>query len=92
LCRLRREGKLTPDKYTEIRRAWLTHVEDAGVMPVNSAVIARAIELLERFPLRSSDAIQVASALEWSADCFISADERQCAAAKACGLKVERLR
>jgi predicted nucleic acid-binding protein len=46
---------------------------------------------LETNPLRSSDAIQIASALAWHSDMFVSADARQCAVAKTSGLSVIKL-
>jgi predicted nucleic acid-binding protein len=48
--------------------------------------------VLERFPLRSADALHIACASEWSTDLFVSADDRQCQAAGACGLRVEAIR
>jgi len=36
-------------------------------------------------------AIQIASALAWRSDMFVSADARQCAAARASGLSVVKL-
>ena len=53
-------------------------------------VVARAVELLERWPFRSFDALHIAAA-EWSPDLLASADERQCAAARSCGLQVDQL-
>jgi predicted nucleic acid-binding protein len=54
-------------------------------------VTLSCVQLLEGNPLRSSDAIQIASALAWHADLFVSADAKQCAAAKAAGLDVVKL-
>ncbi len=62
-----------------------------SVVNLTDQVIIRAVEILEKWPLRSSDSIHVASAAEWSAQLFVSADERQCAAARAHGLQVEEL-
>jgi predicted nucleic acid-binding protein len=47
--------------------------------------------LAEGWSLRSADALHIASAAEWSADLFVSADEWQCAAARGYGLQVEEL-
>jgi len=58
---------------------------------LQSGVILRAIRVLEMWPLRSADALQVASAQLWGADVFLSADRRQCAAARGAGLEVEEL-
>jgi hypothetical protein len=61
------------------------------VVSVTDQVVARAVELLQRWPLRSSDALHLASAAEWSAELFVSADEKQCTAARRYGLQVEQL-
>jgi uncharacterized protein len=90
-CRLRREGKLSPAQYLNAKRAFLADIEDCSVTDVTDQVMACAIELLERWPLRSSDALQVASAAEWAAELFVSADTRQCTAARGYGLHVVQL-
>jgi len=91
LCRRRREKKLSTQEYAKAKRALFEDIEDSSVVNVTGEVVARAVHLLERWPLRSSDALHVASAAEWSADLFVSADERQCNAARAYGLQVEQL-
>jgi hypothetical protein len=90
-CRLRREGKLSPLQYVNAKRALLADIEDCSVTDVTDQVMARAIDLLEGQPLRSSDSLHVASAAEWAADLFVSADARQCAAARGYGLHVVQL-
>ena len=91
LCRRRRERRLSQQQYLRAKRALFQDLEDSSLIGVTEAVVAHAVELLERWPLRSSDSLQVASAAEWSADLFVSADERQCAAARGYGLQVEAL-
>lgn len=91
LCRRRRERKLSRQQYLKAKQALLEDIEDASVINVTDQVMARAVELLERWPLRSSDALHIASAAEWSAELFVSADERQCTAARRCGLQAEEL-
>lgn len=91
LSRRRRERRLAQQQYLKAKQALLEDLEDASVVNITEQVLARAVELLERWPLRSSDALHVASAAEWSADLFVSADRKQCAAARACGLQVEEL-
>jgi uncharacterized protein len=91
LCRRRREGGLLQEQYRKARNALFSDIEDADVIDLTNQVIARAVRLLEGWPLRSSDALHVAAAAEWSADLFVSADERQCAAAGEYGLAVEYL-
>ncbi len=91
LCRRRRERKLSRQEYLKAKQALFEDIEDASVLNVTEQIVARAVELLERWPLRSPDSLHVASAAEWSAELFVSADERQCAAARAYGLQVEQL-
>lgn len=91
LCRRRRERKLSQQQYLKAKQALFEDIEDSSVLNVTEQVMARAVELLERWPMRSSDALHVASAAEWSAELFVSADARQCAAARGCGLQVEEL-
>ena len=92
LCRLRRERRLSPQHYAEIKRALVRDAEDSTLIHITDQVIVRTFDLLERWPLRSSDALHVACAAEWGADVFVSADQRQCDAARAYGLRVETLR
>jgi uncharacterized protein len=91
LCRRRREKKLSQPQYSKAKRALFEDISETRVVNVTDQVIARAVELLERWPLRSSDSLHIASAAEWSADLLVSADERQCAAARAYGLSVEEV-
>lgn len=91
LCRRRRERKLSRQQYLKAKEALLADIEDTSVVNITDQVVARAVELLERWPLRSSDSLQVACAAEWSAELFVSADERQCAAARRYGLRIEQL-
>ena len=91
LCRRRRERKLSPPQYSKAKQALFEDIEDASIVNLTDQVMARAVSLLERWPLRASDALHVASAAEWSAELFVSADEKQCAAARGDGLHVEVL-
>jgi len=91
LCRRRRERKLSPAQYLQAKRALFEDIADASLVNLTDAVVARAVELLERWTLRSADAVQVGSAAEWQADLFVSADTQQCAAARGYGLQVEEL-
>jgi predicted nucleic acid-binding protein len=91
LCRRRREHGITPAQYASAKRALELDLSDATVIQITDEVILGCVHLLEANPLHSSDAIHVASALAWHADAFVSADARQCAAAKASGLSVVKL-
>ena len=91
LCRLRREGKLTPQQYRQIKSLLLADVEDIAISDVTAAVIQHAFNCLENNVLRGMDAIHIASALALKVDVFVSADARQCEAAANAGLTVDRL-
>ena len=92
LCRRRRERKVSTQEYRNAKASVLSDIDDATVIGITEEVLAQAVALLEQFPLRSADALHVACASEWSADLFVSADDRQCAAARAHGLRVEAIR
>ena len=91
LCQRRRERFVTKPQYEAARRALESDLQDAVVIQIIDDVLLRSVHLLEAQPLRASDAIQISSALAWKADKFVSADARQCAAAKSSGLEVIRL-
>jgi predicted nucleic acid-binding protein len=92
LCRRRRERKVSTEAYRDAKASVLSDIDDATVIGITDEVIAQAVALLEQFPLRSADALDIACASEWSADLFVSADDRQCKAARARGLRVEAIR
>ena len=92
LCRRRRERKVSAEQYRKAKASVLSDIDDATVIGITEEVIAQAVALLEQFPLRSADALHVACAAEWLTDLFVSADDRQCAAARAHGLRVEAIR
>lgn len=92
LCRRKRERRLSKRVYLEVKSAVLDDIEDVSIVNVTGYVVGRSVEILERWPLRSFDALHVASAAEWSAELFVSADARQCDAAREYGLNVELLR
>jgi uncharacterized protein len=91
LCRRRRERKLSQQQYLAAKEALFADIEDMNVVNLTDQVIARSVSILEKWPLRSSDSLHVASAAEWASQLFVSADERQCAAARKYGLQVEQL-
>jgi predicted nucleic acid-binding protein len=91
LCRRHRERKLSRQQYLKAKLSLFEDLRDSSMINITEQVVERAVDLLERWPLRSSDSLHVASAAEWDADLFVSADERQCAAARGYGLRVEKI-
>jgi predicted nucleic acid-binding protein len=62
----------------------------AGVIliDITSDVIDASCELVKEFPLKSADAIHLATALMVRADLFSSSDKKLCAAASESGIAV----
>jgi len=86
--RLRREGRLTEAQYLQLKGDLLADIADALICDIGPLVVKHAIAALEASPLRGTDAIHLGAALACSADVFVSADARQCAAAEQFGLRV----
>lgn len=86
LNRHRRDGHLSTKDYELIKSQVITDVGDAVLLDLTPTVLARAIVLLETNTLRAMDSLHIACALEWRADLFVTADQRQLAAAQNAGL------
>jgi len=91
LCRRRRERKLSEQQYLKAKQSFFEDLGDSSMINITDQIVERAVELLERWPLRSSDSLHIACAAEWAADLFVSADEKQCIAARGYGLRIEEL-
>jgi uncharacterized protein len=91
LNRRRREGSLSKDSYRRTKKRLLQDVADVTILHLSPAVIAQSVKLLERYSLRTLDALHIACAMEWGADLFATADKRQLQAARQAGLKVKFL-
>jgi uncharacterized protein len=87
-CRLKREGRLSAEQYHQIKGDLMADIADALICDTTPQVIHQAVRALELQPLRGMDALHIGAALGCSAEVFISADSRQCDAAKALGLEV----
>jgi uncharacterized protein len=91
LNRLRREKRVTPRQYDQLKKDLAADVGQATILDLAPAVIRTAIHCLEHAPLRAMDAIHVASAKESVCDVFLSADTRQCRAARLLKMNVEQV-
>ena len=91
LNRRRREQVLSAENYSCIKSQLLQDVHDAVVLQVTPGIVSVSVKLLEKNVLRAMDAIHIASAVEWNADLFVSADKKQCDAASNYGLVTEYL-
>jgi len=61
---------------------------DVILIDITSDVIDASCELVKEFPLKSADAIHLATALMVRADLFSSSDKKLCAAASESGIAV----
>ncbi len=91
LNRLRREDALSDAEYQSAKVRASDDASTSTIVLVTDDVLRRTVLCLEQAPLRASDAVHVASAIEVGVDLFVSADRRQCDAAELLGLPVERI-
>lgn len=95
LSRRRREGNVSDEKFEWLHKVFLRHVEDQyRVIALTSPILEQARQLIISHPLRTLDAIQLASALAAAqimqvTPVFVAADHRLLAAATAAGFTVE---
>lgn len=87
-CRLQRENRITPLQYRHMKTMLMADILDASIGDLTPEVIRQTVAALETNILRGMDAIHLGSALTFKADVFVSADDRQCAAAANTGLHV----
>lgn len=87
-CRLRREGRVSPEQYGLLKEQLLLDISDALIVDTTPPVLQHAVLALEGHVLRGMDAIHVGAAIECRAQSFVTSDRRQAAAAQAMGLEV----
>ena len=87
-CRLLREKRISRKQYHALKVSLLEDVRDIAICDLSPEVIHHSILALEKNTLRGMDAIHIGSALALRAEVFVSADQRQCKAAKLAGLRV----
>lgn len=94
-----REGTLAATDYVAVRDDFLARCRRSyRLVPITNVLLGRTRSLLERHPLRSYDALHLASAIEVNAQLigsqrgaltFLAADQRLLTAALAEGLQVD---
>lgn len=89
--RLLREGKLKNEDYLVLKRELAADVAAANVVDLTPDVIKSALECLERFSLRAMDALHLGAAIRSRAELFVSADHKQCQAARSLALNVDEI-
>jgi predicted nucleic acid-binding protein len=89
--RLHREKKISASAYRRLKDDLAADLAQATIVDLTPSVVNRTVFCLEREPFRALDAVQVASAMEFLCDLFITADRRQSAAATRLKLKTENV-
>jgi len=84
-----REGLLTDREYTKAKKYFSQDIRDAVIVNLVPQVVSTCTKILEASPVRAADALQIACALEWETELFVSADKRQISAAKKAGLNAK---
>jgi len=91
LNRLRREKILNKNQYKKIKSALIKDLETADLYNISSRVIELSIDLLERYAPRAMDSFHIGCAIIADVELFVSSDQRQLAAAKKVGLKIQQV-
>ncbi len=84
-----RERNLSARQYVTAKARLSEDIRDAAIVNLTPAVLAACTDILEAGPVRAMDALHVACAMQWGAELFVSADERQVTAAKKAGLRTK---
>jgi hypothetical protein len=88
LMRKVREGSISASAMRARLNAMNKLFADVVLVDITSEVIDASCELVKELPLKSADAIHLATALMVRADLFSSSDKRLCAAASESGISV----
>jgi predicted nucleic acid-binding protein len=84
-----RERSLSRRQYQMAKESMAQDIRDIVIVNLTADVISACTTILEANPLRAMDALHIACAVQWGAELFVSADERQILAAKRAGLRTE---
>lgn len=100
LARRRREGALTNDDVNQAISAFAIHIDQQyGFLEIDRTLIKVAGELVNQYPLRAYDAVQLAAALQLKATMnqaqlpdpiFLTADNRLLTIAQSTGLPCDK--
>lgn len=82
-----RERSLSARQYEAAKKSLSQDLRDAVIVDLTPEVVSTCTAVLEASPVRAMDALHIACAIQWGAELFVSADERQIAAAKKAGLR-----
>lgn len=87
LNRRLREGNLSRHQYEQAKQRLSQDVRDATIINLTPPVISTCTTVLEANPVRATDVLHVACAVQWHSDLFVSADKRQVSAARRAHLR-----
>ncbi|MEJ2054956.1 MAG: type II toxin-antitoxin system VapC family toxin [Calditrichaceae bacterium] len=86
--RLKREGRITPEQYNRLQKSLYEDIVDVKLINIAMEAINQAVNMIQKFPLRTLNALHIACAGLSKTDLFVSADARQLTAAEGIGLEV----
>lgn len=86
--RLRRQSSITSEQYSSLKQDVIADFRQAMFVELSPTLLQEAVLCLERAAIRAMDAIHIATARRTGCDSFVSADRRQCEAARELGLLV----
>ena len=89
LNRRLREGSITSEDYRFAKNRLKDELADVEILHITPEVTEQAGRLLETNVLRAMNALQIACALKWKPDLFVTADLRQVKAADRAGLSTK---
>lgn len=87
LNRLNREKYISTKQYKFLNNAVIKDMQGFHIISIQSNVVTKSIESLEKGSLRTLDAIQIASAIVSKCNLFVTSDKRQEMIAQKMGLR-----
>ncbi|MBD3224364.1 MAG: PIN domain-containing protein [Caldithrix sp.] len=87
-ARLKRQNMITRAQFDQAKKALFKEIEDIRLINITPDVISHSVTLLQRYHLRTLDALHLACAAESNMDHFITSDIRQKEAATQYGFDV----
>jgi predicted nucleic acid-binding protein len=96
LARLVRTKEIKPSGWAKARQVAMALADEWLVIQPSDSLRARAADLVDRYDLRASDALQLAASLEWCGNAphgqvFLAADQRLREAAVLSGFETKRI-
>ena len=91
LMRNKINKKVTELQYEESKNELAKDMQDMGVCELNSGVISQAVGLIEKFSLRTLDALHLACSIQSQSELFVSSDQKQLNAARLLKINVRQV-